>query len=404
MSANTQSLTFQEAILAKPEDIYRAFTNQALLNQWLCNDARINVVENGRIYLHWNQGYYTIGEFTTLEENKSLAFSWHGKDEPAASQVTVSLQANGENTNVHITHADLGTSEDWQNTIIELNKGWQNGLANLKSVLEHGLDKRIYDRPMLGVIPTAQISAEQAAELGMDNEGGIRISGTVPNTGAAQAGIQPEDIITRIGDTNITQFSDFATATADKNVGDELALDFYRGNQKQTVIMQLSSRPAPNIPATAADFAEQVRQLYAQLDAQLNELLDGVSDEEASTKPTENEWSVKEILCHLIASERGSQFGLAVQLTGQALTVFPNNPAAPTAALLATYPTLTELVQHWHKTEAETIALIAHLPDEFVSRKVDYLNNGLTLLMGLPSHTGSHYRDIERVLHTIRNK
>jgi hypothetical protein len=179
---------------------------------------------------------------------------------------------------------------------------------------------------------------------------------------------------------------------------------FYRDNHKHTVTMPLSPRPAPNVPDNPADFADQVQQLYAQLDAQLDELLASVSDEEASISPTEGEWSVKEILCHLIASERGTQFGIAVQLGGQALTVFPNNPAAPTAALLAVYPTLAELVHVWKQTEAETVALVKNLPPEYAARKVDYLNNGLTLVLGNPGHTQSHFREMQRALETVRSR
>lgn len=405
MSTDTQTLTFQETVAAEPKAVYYAFTNQAMLNQWLCNDARINASPDGRLYLYWNQGHHVVGEFTEVEEDKSLAFNWWGKGEPAASHVTVTLAADGHNsTQVHITHDGLGTDKTWQNSLDELTQGWQNSLANLKSVLEQGLDKRIYDRPLLGVIPNAQINAEQAAELGLPVPGGVRISGTVPNTGAAKVGLQADDILTKIDDTDITGFAAFAPAVAGKSVGTEVEIDFYRDNHKHTVTMPLSSRPAPNIPDDPAEFAEQIQQLYTQLDAQLDELLEGVSDAEASISPAAGEWSLKEILCHLIASERGTQFGIAVQLNGQALTAFPNNPAAPTAALLAVYPTLTQLVQVWKQAEAETIALIKNLPETYVARKVDYLNNGLTLLMGLPGHTQSHYRDMQRILDTIRRR
>jgi uncharacterized protein YndB with AHSA1/START domain len=404
MSADTQTLTFQEIVKAEPKALYYAFTNEAMLNQWLCNDSRINASKDGRLYLYWNQGYYTAGEFTEVEEDKSLAFSWRGKGEPAVSHVTVSLKANGDGTQVHITHDGLGTSQEWQDTITELTKGWQNGLANLKSALERGLDKRIYDRPLLGVIPTATISEEQAAKLGLPIKGGVRISGILPDTGAAAAGLQAGDIITRIDDTDITGFAAFAPAVAGKEVGSEMEVAFYRDNNKHTVTMPLSPRPAPDVPDNPAEFAEQVQQLYAQLDAQLDELLEGVSDEEASISPAEGEWSIKEILCHLIASERGAQFGIAVQLRGQALTVFPNNPAAPTAALLTVYPTLSQLVQLWKQTEAETVALVKNLPPEYASRKVDYLNNGLNLLFGLPGHTQSHYQDMQQVLNHNRSR
>ncbi len=88
---------------------------------------------------------------------------------------------------------------------------------------------------MLGVVPTARISIEQAAELGLNSHGGIRIGGTVPNTGAAQAGLEPEDIIIRIGDTDIIHFRDFAAATAENKVGNTLQMDIYRNSQIQTI-------------------------------------------------------------------------------------------------------------------------------------------------------------------------
>jgi radical SAM superfamily enzyme with C-terminal helix-hairpin-helix motif len=91
-------------------------------------------------------------------------------------------------------------------------------------------------------------------------------------------------------------------------------------------------------------------------------------------------------------------------LGGQTLTVFPNNPDAPTAALLNVYPTLSQLVQLWKQTEAETVALVKNMPPEYVTRKVDYLNNGLNLLFGLPGHTQSHYQDMQQVLNHNRSR
>ena len=168
--------------------------------------------------------------------------------------------------------------------------------------------------------------------------------------------------------------------------------------------MTLMTRPVPNIPATPAGLAEAVKEAYAQLDEELDEALANATEAEADHRPDENSWNVKELLAHLITTERGTQMGVATQVTDGVLDGFPNNPDAWVKSVTAVYPTLAELVELWKRTEAESVALLANLPESVVARKATYHNIGNNFLTGLVTHTRSHISEIQTLLAAAREQ
>lgn len=402
MDQEKTSLSFSETIAAQPADVYLAFTNTGLIRQWLCNHSQVDARSGGRLYLHWQQGYYASGEFTELEPDQKVAFSWQGRGETAVSQVHITLSGDNGTTRINLTHQNIGTDETWDETRKELKQGWKSGLANLKSVLETGLDRRIYDQPFLGILISGVVTAEQAAELDLPVEGGIRISGTMAGTGAAAANLQNGDILVNLGGGETTDFPSLRAALQPFKAGEKVKVTYYREGEKQNVLMLLSQRPVPAVPETPGAFAEELRELYHQLDQELDNLLVDVTEAEASRHPAEGEWNVKEVLAHLIGTERAVQLGLAAQLTNGVLDGFPNNPPAWVRSITAVYPTLPEIVAAWKRTESETVALVAELPPQFVKQKVHYLNTGNTLLTGLPGHTRSHFDQMRAAIVAAR--
>jgi membrane-associated protease RseP (regulator of RpoE activity) len=283
-----------------------------------------------------------------------------------------------------------------------LKEGWESGLANLKAVLETGLDKRVYDRAFLGILIAGQVTADQAAELGIDAEGGIRISGTMADTGAAAAGLLANDVIVDMGGSATKDFNSLQAAIRPYRAGDSVKVTHYRDGERKQVVMNLMTRPVPDIPATPAGLAEAVKTLYAQLDEELDEVLANATEAEADYRPDENSWNAKELLAHLITTERGTQMGAATQVTDGVLDGFPNNPAAWVRSVTAVYPTLTDMVELWKRTEAESVALLANLPEATVARKATYHNIGNNFLTGLATHTRAHIGEIQTLLATAR--
>lgn len=397
-----QSLTFTASVAVPATAVYYALTNATALQEWLCNTAQTQVRENGSVFLSWNQGYYMSGEFVDVVPNQSFGLVWQGRGELHASRVDVVLAENGGETAVTLTHSNLGKGEAWAQTVAELKNGWEGGLANLKSTLETGLDKRVFDQPFLGVLIAGLVTAEQAVEMGLPIAGGVKISGTAPGSGAAAIGLQPDDILATLAGHELVNFQAIRPALAPYKAGEKVKLIYYRGGEQMTDLLELSRRPMPGVPETAVSFAQALREIYAQQDAQLDDLLDGVGEAEASFRLEPDGWNVKEHLAHLLGTERVTQIGIAMQLSDQALNGFPNNPAAWTAGITAVNPTLADMVQAWKNAEAETVALIANLPDSFVARKATWLNMGMTLLQGLPGHNQTHFNDMRRLLAAAR--
>ncbi|MGD9101826.1 MAG: SRPBCC domain-containing protein [Anaerolineae bacterium] len=402
MSKQDEVLTFTQTIDAPPKAVYYTFTNMAAIRGWLCDNAQLDASENGRIYLHWNQeDYYVSGQFTALEPDTSLAFTWHGRGDAAATKVQVALAAENGGTQITLTHSGIGTGKEWAETRAELEKGWKNGLENLKAVLETGKDKRIYDRPMLGIFINNFIDEEQAAQLGLPATG-VQIGGTVPGTRAESAGLQADDVITRMHDVEMTSFQSIGQALEAHKPEDSIEVVFYRDGQKHTTSVELSHRPVPDAPDSPADLAARVREVYDQLDAELDAILEGVSDQEAATPPAEGEWSVMQVLAHLILGERTTHLGIAMRINDQLLNAFPGNSPAPMEALSAVYPTLADMVALWKRTEAETVALVARLPEELLARKDAYIQIIEGLVWGIPNHTRGHYAQMRQAIAAVR--
>src|SRR5947207_1176801 len=151
MLTQAETLTFEVTVEAEPAEVFRAFIAPGALRSWLCDAAQVEPRKGGRIYLAWNDGYYTAGSATEFNKDESLAFTWLGPGEPAATEVRVTLKAQGERTAVTVTHSGVGSGEEWAESARKINKIWDVGLENLQSALETGVDLRVARRPMFGL-------------------------------------------------------------------------------------------------------------------------------------------------------------------------------------------------------------------------------------------------------------
>jgi uncharacterized protein YndB with AHSA1/START domain len=277
--SETTELTFAQEIEAAPTAVYYALTNGAAMREWLCTNSQVSTRVGGRLYLYWQQGYYAAGEFQKLVPDEEVVYTWQGKKEPTVSTVTFTLEPKADGTKVKLVHSDVPAGEEAADMRQSLKEGWEAGLANLKAVLETGLDKRVYDQAFLGILIAGQVTAEQAEELGIDAEGGIRISGTMAETGAAAAGLQANDVIVDMGGSVTKDFPTLQAAIRPYRPGDSVKVTYYRDGERKQVVMNLMARPVPDIPETPAALAEALKELYAQLDKELDEVLANATDE-----------------------------------------------------------------------------------------------------------------------------
>jgi uncharacterized protein YndB with AHSA1/START domain len=395
-------LTFERTIHAPIHQVYTAFTNSTALREWMCDGATTNEHPNGRFYVWWNEGYYAAGEFTLVDPDKCLAFTWLGRGEPAATRVNVDLRAQNGSTLVKLVHSGLGDGETWEALRKVFQVSWQSALENLASVLETGRDLRLVNRPMLG-ISLSDFDADIAIRHGIPVSEGVRLDSVLSGMGAEAAGLQTGDVIVEIDGNPIPNVTSLTAAIQSHRAGDQIEVGFYRGGEKKKAMMQLSPRPVPDPLADGAALAEHIRtENQASLSA-LEETFAGVTEAEAGFRPAEGEWSAKEILAHLILGERDTTQSIA-DIVGQRESWyddFSGNSHPRTSAVVAVYSTVRDLLDELRRSMTETAAMIALLPASITAQKSIWWRVNFNFLQG-PFHTMQHIEQMKAAIAAAR--
>ncbi len=400
MVSEMQAVRVSRKVKASSEAVYKAFTRDVGFREWLSDSAYTQNREGGKILLAWNSGYAASGVFEKLDKGKQVIFTWQGVGEPEIAQVQVDIESQGEVTTVTVTHAGMDAGEDFQDRLDQITKDWETGLENLQSVLEEGLDLRVTRRPMLGILVDFMDDAV-AKRLGLPENKGIRLGDVIDGMGAKDAGLQKDDVIVKMGETAINTGNDFAKAIESKYAGDAVTVGFYRGGKLQSADMTLSGRWLPEVPPAAVDLASEIEKMYAQVMQELDDLLEGVSEEEASKPPAEGEWSAKEVIVHLTLGERDTQYYIGTLLSDDETIATLKNLPARIKAFLAVNPTLKDVRAELARAQRETVVMVREFPDEFVSYKPTYSRLGQGMLQGA-FHPQLHFDQIRAAIEAAR--
>ena len=404
---STEAVRMTQTIHAPASEVYRAFTRSVAVREWMSDGAVVDARPVGRLYVWWNSGYYAAGEFTALEPERRVAFTWQGRGEPGVSQVEILLAAAGDGAEVTLTHSGFGAGDAWEKARGESQRGWTQGTTNLKAVLETGQDLRFVLRPMLGIY-VDEFDAEIAARLGVPVSEGTRLGGVVEGMGAQAAGLQAGDVIVAIAGRPTDNYPSLVSALQPHRAGDRVPVEFYRGSERRTTEMTLSRRPIPDVPAAPAELAEAVRRRQAELFAELESCLAGVTDVEAAHHPAAGEWNVLEVIAHLIAGEIENQILIGDLLNDDERWSDrfenPTNVAARVQAMAEATPSLAEMVAAFKRRLAETAAMLAALPPAFVAHKGTCWRLGLNMLTQLqgPAHVQEHAAQIRAAVAAAR--
>lgn len=401
---NSASIKFEKTIHSSVSNVFFAFTNSTGLKEWLCDFATLKPDPGGRFYAAWNSGYYAAGEYITVEENSKVEFSWRGKDEPAQTTVIVNFGSDNTTTRLTLIHKGIGQGDIWESFRQNCQEGWENGLENLASVLETGQDLRFTMRPMLG-IGLSDFNQKIADQLGIPTSEGIRIDSTLEGMGAQKAGLQADDVIISINGTRMKAVPDINKALQGKRAGDVVGLEYYRGASKNSVSMDLSQRPLPEMIFDPQAMSEQIRMIFSELSDELDRITADVTEEIASFKPKPEEWSIKEIIAHLIHGDRYWLGRIPEMVNGfERWADDPgNNLQSQIDATLDVYSTVADLKMELLRTRAEIVALIKNLPAEFLERKNAYWRLGIAFHDG-PYHDHSHFDQMRKALKIARER
>jgi membrane-associated protease RseP (regulator of RpoE activity) len=304
--------------------------------------------------------------------------------------VRVGLEPLGDDTtHITLTHSGLGPGDDWGEASFQDKQGWESALENLQSVLETGIDLRISRRPMFGLSGANNLDEKLAAKLGVPGTEGLAIDSLVDGLGAQKAGIQKGDVIVVFGGEPITDFASFGRAIQNYRAGDNVEIGFYRGSERRNLTMQLSERPAPDVPSSSEALAERARATFAEVDAELEAALEGVTEEQAWYHTAPDEWSIKEVLAHLITGEQGNQSWIyAVVDDTDTNAPFYSNELGRVRAVAMVDSTIPALLAQLKRAQAITVAQVKAMPAEAQAHKHQY-----NLLAGWLTTFQTHFRE-----------
>ena len=391
MAGKTNQLKFKQTIQAPLNEVFSAFSHAAGFSEWLCRAAQADVRKGGRYYLWWENSYYASGEFVDLIPGDRIVFSWHGRGEPGETKVKVVFKPLGKQTSVSLTHFEIGPGDNWKQTHRAIKRGWTLGLENLKSVLETGEDLRYFHRPMLGFTSLQALNVDEASAMGFPPKAGLLILGTMDGMCADKAGLQTGDYIVKLSGQKVATVHELNLILNQFRAGNKVKIIYYRNGEKLQSRCELSPRPLPNIPGSLEELSKAVREVYDGLEAQLDDVLRGVRSDQMNARSSPANWSIRETLGHLIATEREIQSWVTRLFESQEadFTLHSNQPAR-IRAVIAAFPDLPSLRAELKRSQAETVAIVAELPPELLKRRRSYLRLALELLQNPPLHYQEH--------------
>lgn len=394
MTTEEHNLEFTHMIQVTPAEVYYAFTQATAWEQWCCDLAHVEPQPGGHLYL-CTEGYCACGVYTALEENRRVAFTWHGVDEPP-TLVEMTLEAHGDGTQMTFAVTNQGTPEAWEEKVGTFEKAWSRALENLHAVLETGAG--VQRRPMLGVMGGQDLTPEIATQLGIPVNEGFQIFEPVEGMGAVAAGLQKDDVIVEIEGHPIPTAAAAGPVLENYQAGDRVDIVFYRGSERKGTTLELSARPLPQVPPTAQALAEALRNIYAQQITTLNDFVADLPESRLAWTLDAIKWSVKHVIAHLLTTERAIHEWLARLQFGLNTNFWASHDETWVRAIADSYPTTVALLETLQQAQTETLNIVATLPEAFVAHKGTYTQMGMTVLQGLPYHTGIHFDQIRHIL------
>ena len=122
------------------------------------------------------------------------------------------------------------------------NIGFAIAITPARAIVEQLIESGRVIHPFLG-IRMVELSPAIASQRDLEVERGVLIVEVDPGTPAAAAGLQPNDVITRIGNTPAEVPSDVSRYINSRSPGDRVELTITRGTESLTVTATLAERP-----------------------------------------------------------------------------------------------------------------------------------------------------------------
>jgi uncharacterized protein YndB with AHSA1/START domain len=130
----TEAVRLEVTIDAAPDDAFRALTDPTVLNQWIGENAAVDLRVGGDYDYGWrSEDGMRLGpiQLQKLEQGREVTHSWnHG--EAVDTVVSWTIEGQGGGTTLKLTHSGFGSDEELPNYTL----GWASILCAVKALLE----------------------------------------------------------------------------------------------------------------------------------------------------------------------------------------------------------------------------------------------------------------------------
>jgi len=120
--------------------------------------------------------------------------------------------------------------------------GFAIPVSTAQAVAEQIIQQGYFARPFMG-ISYQSISPDIAAAYDLPVQWGVYVSRVVPGSPASQAGLQPGDIITRIGNVTLNETHAYVNTLFTYKPGDQVTLEFWRNGETMQTQITLGEAP-----------------------------------------------------------------------------------------------------------------------------------------------------------------
>jgi serine protease Do len=124
---------------------------------------------------------------------------------------------------------------------------------------------RIRPTAFLGVA-TMPLTAAERSRLGVKADRGAVVMEVVPNTPAAQAGLQRDDVITAVNDKPVNDPQGLRAAVSEVGAGKDINLTVLRGGETKHIKARLEESPADAFVPPALDDGNPLRRMERRLE------------------------------------------------------------------------------------------------------------------------------------------
>lgn len=197
---------------------WQAFTDPAERRCWEAPRYEIDPQPGGKV--RWEIPPWPVveGEVLEVEPERLLRQREDAGMLNATTEITVTFESVDGGTRITITHAGFGDGAEWGDSRASHSLGWDEAIADLVLYLMQGAVAHRFFTPWRTILGLA---VEETAA-------GVRVLDVQPGGYAEEAGLQPGDIVTRIGGIPIFARADLWSAQHAHAPDDELAVEFAR--------------------------------------------------------------------------------------------------------------------------------------------------------------------------------